>query len=441
MTASRPARGRRPSAVSPASQAADQAIAGGEAIGSVRRVALLVLFVAVGANLRTILLAVPPLLPLIQRDLGLSHTSVGLVTAIPILVMGLGAWPAGALMARFGGRAAAAAGLLVTGVGAMLRASGSGALPLYAFTVVLSLGIALAQTSIVALVRLWFPARIGLASAMFTDGVISGEALAAGLTIPALVTWLGGANWRGVLVLWGIPVLAVLVAWLAVAPPGRAQRGGRAPSGGRTASGEGDFAGRRLWLLALHLGLVSGCSSLIYFTMNTWTAPYNAALHQEHLSAVSLALLNAAQLPVSLSLTPVAQRLTGRRLPFILAGGACLLAIAAWLLLPAATQPICAVLFGGATVTVLTLGLALPPYFATPATVARLVGGALSVSYLLSFGGQLLGGALWDLTGRPGAAFLPVIAAAPGLMLLAAVLPRRPPAAPGLPLQATPATE
>ncbi|HTE86415.1 MAG TPA: hypothetical protein VK821_16975, partial [Dehalococcoidia bacterium] len=46
-------------------------------------------------------------------------------------------------------------------------------------------------------------------------------------------------------------------------------------------------------------------------------------------------------------------------------------------------------------------------------------------SYLLSFSGQVIGGRLWDLTGRPIFAFLPVFAASVALIVLAALLPRR----------------
>lgn len=390
-----------------------------------RRLLLLGLFVLVGVNLRTVLLGVPPILPLIQHTLGLSHTGLGLLTALPVLVMGLAAWPAGLLMAKLGGRTAVAIGLALVAAGAMLRAVGASVLPLYVFTVALSLGIALAQTSVVALVRLWFPQQIGLASALYTDGIISGEALAAGLTIPVLLGWFGHDAWRAALAAWGLPVLAVLMLWLIVAPGGHARADPRpsrivAPSTGSTR-----VAGRPLWLMALHLGLLSGCSSLIYFNMNAWTAPYNAAFGHSDQTALSLALLNAAQLPVSFAITPVAQRLTGRRLPLMASGVLCLGALAGWIWMPAASQPFWAIIFGASTVTILVLGIALPPYFATPATVARLVGAALTVSYLLSFCGQLLGATLWDITGRPAFVFLPVAVASALLILLAALLPRR----------------
>ena len=62
-----------------------------------RRWVLLALIVFVGTNLRTVVLAVPPVLPLIQRDLGLSYTATGLLIALPTLLFAAAAWPAGLL--------------------------------------------------------------------------------------------------------------------------------------------------------------------------------------------------------------------------------------------------------------------------------------------------------------------------------------------------------
>jgi CP family cyanate transporter-like MFS transporter len=392
-----------------------------ERISPRRSALILALFVLVGANMRTIILAVPPVLPQIARDLELSHTATGLLTALPVLFMGLGAGPAGLLMPRLGGRLAVGIGMALVGAAAMLRALSATVWPLYALTVILSLGIALSQTSIVALVRLWFPGRIGFASAMYTNGVIAGEALGAGLTLPLLAI-LGPDAWRPAIAAWGIPVFVVLVLWMATTPPGIPPRARGAHA---KAAGDGSLAVRTPFLLlGIHLGLLSGSCSVIYFTMNAWTAPYNAAVGQTGVTALSLLLLNASQLPVCLCLTPFAQRLTGRRLPFALSGLFCLVAMAGWMTTPPGLQPLWSAVFGASSVTVLVLGLALPPYFARPASVARLVGLTLTVSYLLSFSAQVIGGRLWDVTGHPLAAFAAVPVAAVAMIVLAVLLPR-----------------
>ena len=110
-----------------------------------RVILIFALVTLVGVNLRTVILAVPPVLPLIQRDLGLSHTLIGFLTALPILLMASAALPSGLLASRIGGRWSVAIGLGLLALGAVLRAVWREAVPLYLFTVVLSAGIAIAQ--------------------------------------------------------------------------------------------------------------------------------------------------------------------------------------------------------------------------------------------------------------------------------------------------------
>ena len=56
---------------------------------------VLAVVVGVALNLRPAIAAVPPVLEAIQRDLGLSATAAGLLTALPVVCMGAFA-PAGA---------------------------------------------------------------------------------------------------------------------------------------------------------------------------------------------------------------------------------------------------------------------------------------------------------------------------------------------------------
>ena len=56
----------------------------------------------VGFNLRSVILAVPPILPLIQHDLGLSYAATGLLTALPVLALAGVALPSGLLAERIG---------------------------------------------------------------------------------------------------------------------------------------------------------------------------------------------------------------------------------------------------------------------------------------------------------------------------------------------------
>ncbi len=159
-----------------------------------RRIVVGVLLTLVGFQLRSVILAVPPVLPLIQHDLGLSYSETGLLTSLPTLVLACFAWPVGVLAERVGPRLCVSLGLILLALGTLLRAVWVSAIALFLFTFLLSLGIVLAQTAVPVLIRRWFPNAIGSVAALFSDGLIIGEAVAAGSTLPLMVL---GKRWLG----------------------------------------------------------------------------------------------------------------------------------------------------------------------------------------------------------------------------------------------------
>lgn len=397
-----------------------------------RKIIICALIALVGINLRSVILAVPPILPLIQHDLHLSYTTTGLLTALPILVLGLAAWVSGLLAERIGERACVSIGLALLGSGAILRAWIPSTFTLLLFTLLLSIGIAMSQTCVPALARRWFPTQIGLVTAVFSDGLIVGESVAAGLTVPVMAAYLGANNWGATFLFWGIPVVVTLLLWMWLAPSTQTmtlpQRTSAVVPGVSVAMSEevqGKSAKLPRRVSALHLGIMLGANSLIYFGMNSWIASYNQAIHAANLTPVVLAVLNTAQLPASIGVTFFAQRLVGRRWPFVVSGALCALAILGWAITPAVLEILWVALLGGSSALVFTLGIALPPLLAKPGEVARLTGITLSLTYGVAFIGPLIGGRLWDMLHMPILAFLPVAVASVTLMLLGVLLPSR----------------
>src|SRR5712692_1894228 len=196
-----------------------------------RKIIVCVLLTLVGFNLRSVILGVPPVLPLIQHDLGLNYTETGFLTALPVLVLACAAWPSGLVAERIGSRACVSIGLALLGSGALLRTLWPIASLLFLFTLLMSLGIALAQTAVPVLARRWFPASIGFVAALFSDGLIIGEAVAAGITVPVMVQFWGKDAWTATFILWGVPVIVLLVLWVWLAPPAPIPRVPALPAG------------------------------------------------------------------------------------------------------------------------------------------------------------------------------------------------------------------
>ena len=108
---------------------------------------LLVLLWLAGADLRLGMLAVPPVLPLIHHDLGLSEKAVGLLSGLPILMLGLAAIPGSALIARVGARRAAIAGLVLVAATGAARGVGPSWPMLFGMTLLMGAGVAVIQES------------------------------------------------------------------------------------------------------------------------------------------------------------------------------------------------------------------------------------------------------------------------------------------------------
>src|SRR5947209_7172914 len=71
----------------------------------------LILLWLAGNSLRLTVLAVPPLLPAIHRDLRLSEAAIGVLVGLPVLLLSIGAVFGSLLVARLGARRALIAGL------------------------------------------------------------------------------------------------------------------------------------------------------------------------------------------------------------------------------------------------------------------------------------------------------------------------------------------
>lgn len=364
-----------------------------------------------GIDLRLTLLAVPPVLPLIHRDLALDEASVAALTGLPVLLLGLVAIPGSLLIARIGARRALIAGLLVIAITSALRGVGPSTPLLFAMTFLMGAGVSVIQPAMPALVSRWFAATAGLATAVYANGLLIGETLSAGLTIPLVLPLVGG-SWPWSFVVWAVPVLvtALLIAWLTPHVPRE--------SGQKRARWWPDWRDVKTW----ELGLMQGGCGTIYFGSNAFIPDFLHATGQAALVGPCLSALNAGQVPASLIILAFAGRLAGRKAPLIavglltFVGLGLLFAGAPWLLVLGAA------LLGFSAGFVLILTLALPPLLADADDVHRLSAGMFTIGYSASFVLPLLGGVAWDVTGIAATAFLPVALAGLTVLLMALAL-------------------
>jgi CP family cyanate transporter-like MFS transporter len=365
-----------------------------------------------GADLRLTFLAVPPVLPLIHRDLHLSEKAIGLLSGLPVLLLGLAAIPGALLIARLGARRATIAGLLFVAVTAAMRGLGPSWPLLLATTVLMGAGVAVIQPALPTLVAEWFPARLGFASAVYANGLLVGEAVPAAVTIPWILPLVGG-GWAAGLAVWSLPLAAtallIALATPHAAPPEREEATRWWP----------DWRSPLTWQLGLLLGGTGG----LYFSVNAFAPDYLHAIGRPELVAPCLGALNSGQLPASFLALFLVRRLTATRTPLVVmpllavSGLAGLLAPAGWTIVLGALVTGLFVAFG------LILALALSPQLAAAGDVHRLSAGMFAIGYTMSCLVPLVGGAIWDATGVPAAAF--VAPALSGLTVVATALTLR----------------
>src|SRR5207249_9804692 len=114
-------------------------------------------------------------------------------------------------------------GALLTGLGSVavfgaLRGLGPSAPVLFTATFLMGVGVAVSQPAFPALVREWFPRRIAIATAVYSNGILIGETLPTAFTAPVGALPLAHGDWRWSLTFWSVIVLASAVAISVYAP-------------------------------------------------------------------------------------------------------------------------------------------------------------------------------------------------------------------------------
>lgn len=364
-----------------------------------------------GNALRLTILAVPPVIAMIRDDFSLSATQVGLLSSIPPALFAVAALGGSLLVARLGVRSALIGGLLLIAAGSALRGLSMNYATLLMTTVLMSAGIAVMQPIMPTTVRQWLPHRIGLGTAIYTNGLLVGEIFPTLLTIPMVLPLLG-FSWRLSLVFWSLPIAVIAVVIYLFAP----------------SVAEEHAAMPRKWLPDWHIGLVWRlgalfcCINAIYFSANAFIPIYLTSKGRADLISGALTALNFGQLPASLLLLVVAGKLERRAWPYVVSALVSLLSIAGLVLMVGPWTLVWAALLGFSDAAALIVGLTLPPLLCKPADVARTSAGMFTISYGGAVIIAIISGAAWDITGVPALAFVPLALCAIGLAAATFVL-------------------
>lgn len=329
-----------------------------------------------------------PLVPLLIRDLGISPTQVGLLSAATVLAAGVFSLPLGGLTDRLGPKRVASlaiATLVVSAIGTGLASS-------YAVMLAMRVvaGVSLASVFIAGgryVNAFWQGDRQFLAQGLHGGSIQIGIGAAIFL-LPLLA---GPLGWRGALIASGAPPLVAWLVWEWKARPGAR---GAPQTSALSLLGHGT-----IWRLGFAHASMFGTS----IVLGTWIAAYlvhEFALRLEVAGAIgSLAsLIGAVGRPAGGAL--VAVRVVGPRamIQLTLAGIVVSLAIMAW---PA--RPLVAAMLGmGLAGVATTLGFASIVSLAARAAPGAPAGALSLIGVVATFGvivGAPLVGWLWSASG------------------------------------------
>ena len=378
-----------------------------------------------GVAMRMTILAMPPVIPLVHRELHLSETQVGLLVGLPLAVFAIAAVPGSLLIARIGAKLAVIVGMVIAAVAGGARGAAVDVWTLYAAAIATGFGIAIMQPGMPTLVREWLPSRMALGTISYSAGMLMGASLAPILTIPFVLP-LAGGSWRLDLVLWAVPALLIAPVFLLLSPKADERHATAKTAGGRWWP---DWRDPLIWLLGVSLG----SNNSAYFSTNAFLGDYLASEGKSELLGPALAWLNGFQIVALVILFAMSERFQRRAWPFLIFGPILLASFIGIITVPTTLGVIaCAALIGFTTAITLTATLALPPLLAAPADVPRTAAGMFTISYTTAIIVPTVSGALWDYTGRPWTAFVPLCICAVILTVLGVVTARHRPAAENL---------
>lgn len=175
-----------------------------------RRSSFFIALLLVAACLRSPITGVGPLLDTISEALSLTATQAGVLSSLPLLMFA-GCAPVARLARAHGTERLLFASLVVAVGGILLRSEGS-TTPLFAGTVLLSSGIAVANILMPIVVKQHYPERIASITTAYASVMGGFAALASGVSAPLARLLPGGWQWS--LASWSVLAALALVLWL-----------------------------------------------------------------------------------------------------------------------------------------------------------------------------------------------------------------------------------
>lgn len=254
--------------------------------------------VLIGLNLRPIMAAVGPVLEIIQHDTGVGDISAGLLTTVPVLVMGLFALLGGLLQRTLGVERTVLYSLIALGVASLGRLYFYGETGLIVTAALGGIGIAVIQAVLPGMIKRDHSDKAGQLMALYTVGIMGGAMLSSSLVAP--LSEIDG--WPMALAIWGALAVIALISWQMVS------------THQSSTAGESDLrlpvSSGRAWFLMMFFGIGTSAYTLVL----AWLPPFYVQLGWSGTaSGFLLGGLTLAQVIAAVGLSSIVDRFSDRR--------------------------------------------------------------------------------------------------------------------------------
>ena len=402
----------------------------------------------VALNLRPVITAVGPVLPVIGADAGLGSAALGVLAAVPIVAFAVVSPVVHPLARRFGVERTVLVSLVVLALGTLLRSAPGPATNLWIGTALVGATVAVGNVLLPVVVKKDFPLRVPATTAWYVATQSVFAAIASGVAVPLAAV--GG--WELALGVWAAPVALALAVWAPrlraakvrtsapapaahhrtsdrpvsserAAPSDRTSAVNRAasvdtetPGAGGTAPARRDsvYRHRLAWLVAAYMGL----QSTVFYTLLNWLPSVEQDLGVDPVTAGWHLFAFQAVAIVGNLAVPALMRVGGdQRVATTVVPGLVLVAmVGVWLAPGLLWLWIVLIVLGTGSAFVVALSL-VGLRAADPGTASQLSAMSQALGYGLAAAGLVLAGVLRDVTG-PGATVLLVVAVVAVLQVL-----------------------
>lgn len=276
-----------------------------------QRTLLMVAVVLVSLNLRPAIAAIGPLTTMILNDTYLGSTGIGLLTMVPIFLMGVGSLSVRAMRSIFDETFGIALGSFIiatacgarvwldTGLGLIATAAGAG------------IGISIVQALAPGFIKRNFGADTARGIGLFSTGIVAGAAMAAASAAGLANTF----GWSIALASWGIPALLAMAFWFLTTRPATSEKRSHSAVQKALRNNVPIFRrSARSWSLLVFFGIGTGAFMLVM----AWLPPFYVELGQSRqVAGYLLAGLTFVEALTALGLAAVIHHFPDRRGPLV----------------------------------------------------------------------------------------------------------------------------